>query len=186
MHLMQSARVRPYIPHPPAPALPPILDGRTRVAAADFFTLAGHGRALTSPPRFRDGDDVSCPRGNEWMRRDGRWTIPSQPDGLEVTDETVTGWWHQRHYPGSKFALVHRLTPSEAHLINAPRYTTHTYEYDPNNPTGDSTRYTHKQVTGEWLRTTTTRMTLPVFLELPSGIVTFHSLIATGVVFLPA
>ncbi|MFF7953648.1 hypothetical protein [Streptomyces griseorubiginosus] len=181
MSLTSPARVRPYIPLPPA--LPPILDGRTRIAAADFFTLAGRGRALTSPPPFRDGDDVLCPKGNEWMRHNARWTIPHHPDGPTVTDETVTRWWHQRHQPGSQFALVHRLTPHETHLINAPRYTTHTYEYD--HPTGESTRYTHKQVPGEWLRTAATHMTLPVFLELPSGIVTFYSRIATGVVFLP-
>ncbi|MEU7541745.1 hypothetical protein ABZ952_08320 [Micrococcus luteus] len=118
------------------------------------------------------------------MRLGGQWTIPGQPHELTVTDETVTGWWHQRHQPGSKFALVHRLTPDEAPLINAPRYTTLTYE--PNPLTGEPTRHMHGQVTGEWLRGIATRaLKLAVFLELPSGIVTLHSHIALGVVYLP-
>ncbi|MFF1678762.1 hypothetical protein ACFVYG_22315 [Streptomyces sp. NPDC058256] len=176
--------MRPYTRHAAVPAVPD--DGRTRVAATEVFTLARQGRAAAVPPPFRDGDDVSCPKGTEWMRSEGRWNIPGQPNAVDVTDETVTGWWHQRHLPGSRFALVHRLTPDEAHLIDAPRYTVLTYEYEPNAVTGESTRYTHRQVTGQWLRAAATTMKLPVFLELPSGIVTLYSPIATGVVFLPA
>ncbi|MFE7778492.1 hypothetical protein ACFU5O_32335 [Streptomyces sp. NPDC057445] len=171
----------------PAASVHPAPDHRRRaVAAVDFFTRARAGHAATTPPPFRDGDDVSCPKGTEWIRREGRWTIPGHPNTLDVTDEKVTGWWNQRHQPGSKFALVHRLTPDETHLINATRYTTLTYEYGQNPVTGEPTPYTHGQVTGQWLRTVATHVRLRVFLELPSGIVTLYSPIATGVVFLPA
>jgi hypothetical protein len=139
------------------------------------------------PPPFKDGDCVSCPKATEWTRTQGRWTIPDQPNALNVTDETVTGWWHQRHQPGTKFALVHRLAPGETHLISAPRYTTLTYEFHPNAVTGESTPHTHGQVTGEWLRALAARaLELKVFVELPSGIVTLYSPIATGVVYLPS
>jgi hypothetical protein len=184
MYLTKSARVRPYTPHPPA--LPALHDASRTVAVTDLFTKARQGRAVAMPPPFQDGDVVSCTKGTEWMRTEGQWAIPDQPNSLNVTDETVTGWWHQRHLPGSKFALVHRLTPDETHLINAPRYTTLTYEYDPN-ASRESTPHTHGQVTGEWLRAVAARaLKLSVFLELPSGIVTLHSPIATGVVYLPS
>ncbi len=105
-----------------APAQP--YDG-PRIAAADFFTLARQGRAVSAPPPFRDGDCALCPRGTEWMRHLGRWIIPGQPGGLTLPDEAVTAWWQTRTLPGSRFALVHRLTSEETPLITADHYTSH-------------------------------------------------------------
>jgi hypothetical protein len=139
-------------PVPAGPADPAPYDG-PRVAVADFFTLARQGRAATTPPAFRDGDSVSCPLGGEWMRYDGRWIIPGQPDGLVVPDRVVTGWWHTRTMPGSRFALVHRITPAETGLITSEHYTS--------SFRGLSLRYgafTHDEpVSGAWLRSMASR-----------------------------
>ncbi|MFE5406816.1 hypothetical protein ACFQ9Z_37105 [Streptomyces sp. NPDC056580] len=96
--------------------------GGPRIAAADFFTRARRGRAVTALPVFRDGDCVLCPRGTEWMRRSGRWIAPGQPDGVFLTDGEVTGWWRTRMMPGSRFTLVRRLTPTETRRIPGDRY----------------------------------------------------------------
>jgi hypothetical protein len=170
------------VPHtaPAVPADPAPFDG-PRIAAADFFTLARTGRAQTTLPSFRDGDSVSCPLGTEWMRYDGRWIVPGQPDGLVLTDRTVTGWWPTRHQPGSQFALVHRLTAEETSLITGDRYIS-------SHLTGDM--FTQDPVSGSWLRrlawqAARTR-TVSVHLELPTGIVTLHSRLAGDVFFHPA
>ncbi|MFD6312022.1 hypothetical protein [Streptomyces nigra] len=162
------------VPHasPAAPTCPDPYGG-PRIAAADFFALARTGRAQTTLPPFRDGD--SCPLGNEWLRQDGRWIIQGRPGGLSLPDRTVTVWWHTRHWPGSHFVLVHRLTCQETRLIVGDRYTSRSrllslqegaFTYD-------------EPVTGAWLRyiagqAVRTR-TVSVHLELPTGIVTFHS-----------
>ncbi|MEU6594128.1 hypothetical protein ABZ923_33800 [Streptomyces sp. NPDC046881] len=69
---------RPLAAPVPAPACPALYDG-PRIMAADFFPLARTGRAQTTLPPFRDGNSVSCPLGNEWMRHDGRWIVPGRP-----------------------------------------------------------------------------------------------------------
>lgn len=171
-------------PHtvPAAPAYPPPCNG-PRAAAADFFTHARNarrGRAQTPPP-FRDGDSVSCPLGNEWMRYDGRWIVPGRPGGPALTDRTVTGWWQTRHKPGSHFALVHRLTAEETDLITHDHYIS-------SHLTGDT--FTQDPVSGPWLRhlarqAARTR-TVSVHLELPTGIVTLHSRLVGDVFCHPA
>lgn len=153
----------------PVPVRPVPYDG-PRAAAADYFTLARRGRAATTPPPFRNGDCVSCPDGMEWMRKDGRWIIPGQPNGLVLLDQTVTGWWQTRTMPGSRFALVHRLTPAETGLITGDHYTSSAFT---------NGTFTESPVSGPWLRSTAqlaahTR-TVSVHLELPTGIVTLHS-----------
>ncbi|MEU5242481.1 hypothetical protein ACH4UR_37645, partial [Streptomyces lydicus] len=144
----------------PAPA--PYQGPRTMVAT--FFTLARTVRAQTAPPPFRNGDSASCPLGTEWMRHDGQWIIPTQPKGLNLPDRTVTGWWQTRHKPGSKFALVHRLTPQETDLITHDHYTS-------SHLTGDT--FTQDPVSGPWLRSLARQAahtrTVSVHLELPSG-----------------
>ncbi|MGW3928731.1 hypothetical protein ACWECC_11575 [Streptomyces microflavus] len=159
------------IPHP-APTAPADLapyDG-PRVAAADFFTLARRGRAATTPPSFRNGNCASCPRGTEWMRQHGRWITPGQPDGLALTDRVVTGWWHTRMMPSSRFALAHRLVAAETLLITGDHYTSAVFADD---------AFSKEPVTGAWLRSiawqATRTRTISVHLELPSGIVTLHS-----------
>ncbi|MER5378465.1 hypothetical protein [Streptomyces sp. NPDC002553] len=170
---------------PAAPTSPAPADG-PRFAAADFFTLARTGRAQTTLPPFRDGDSVSCPLGNEWMRYDGRWIVPGRPDGLSLPDRTVTGWWHTRHRPGSRFALVHRLTPAETSLITGDCYISRSRLLSLRD---GAFTYT-EPVTGAWLRQLArqiTRMrTVSVHLELPSGIVTLHSHVGGDVFFHPA
>ncbi|MFJ5635222.1 hypothetical protein ACIQF5_21625 [Streptomyces goshikiensis] len=141
-----------------------------RAAAADFFILARTGRSQTMLPPLRNGDSVSCPRGNEWMRYDGRWIVPGRPDGLSLSDRTVTGWWHTRHLPGSRFALVHRLTSTETDLITHGRYiSSHLI----------GGMWSQDPVSGSWLRQLAweAALALPVsvHLELPTGIVTLHS-----------
>jgi hypothetical protein len=152
-----------------APAYPAPYGGR-RAAAADFFTRARQGRAVTTAPPFRDGDSVSCPLGNEWMRYDGRWIVPGQMGGPTLTDRTVTGWWQTRHTPDSKFALVHRLTFQETHLITGDHYIS-------SHLTGDE--FYQDPVSGPWLRSIAWQAartrTVSVHLELPTGIVTLHS-----------
>ncbi|MFF7117391.1 hypothetical protein ACFY91_34485 [Streptomyces albogriseolus] len=156
-----------------------------RIAAAAFFTLARTGRAQTTLPPLRDGDSVSCPLGTEWMRSDGRWIVPGQPGGLTVDDNVVTGWWHARHRPGSRFALVHRLIADETDGIIHDRYTsrsrllslrTGAFTYD-------------EPVTGVWLRSLARQAmrtrTVSVHLELPTGIVTLHSRLVGDVFFHP-
>ncbi|MET7490186.1 hypothetical protein [Streptomyces sp. NPDC005538] len=163
-----------------APAYPVPYDG-PRVAAADFFTRAREGRAVTTPPSFRDGDCVSCPRGIEWMRTFGRWIVPGQAHGLVLPDRVVTGWWRTRTVPGSRFALVHRLTPAETSLITDDHYTSSVL-------TGDV--FSEEPVSGDWLRSLAWQAartrTVSVHLELPSGIVTLHSRLVGDVFFHPA
>lgn len=163
-----------------APAYPVPYDG-PRVAAADFFTLAREGRAVTTPPSFRDGDCVSCPRGTEWMRWDGEWIVPGQPQSLVLPDRVVTGWWQTRTVPGSRFALVHRLTAAETSLITGGHYTSSVL-------TGDV--FSEEPVSGDWLRSLAWQAartrTVSVHLELPSGIVTLHSRLVGDVFFHPA
>ncbi|MFJ9580641.1 hypothetical protein ACIRQF_30160 [Streptomyces sp. NPDC101191] len=165
---------------PSAPAYPVPYDG-PRVAAADFFTLARQGRAVTTPPPFCDGDCVSCPRGTEWMRKFGRWITPGQPHGLVLPDRVVTSWWKTRTMPGSKFALVHRLLPSETSLITGDHYVSSAF-------VGDA--FCEEPVSGDWLRSiawqSTRTRTVSVHLELPSGIVTLHSRMVGDVFFQPA
>jgi hypothetical protein len=166
----------------PAPAAPAHLpyDG-PRVAAADFFTLARQGRAVTTPPPFRNGDCVSCPRGTEWMRQHGRWITPGQPHGLALPDQAVTDWWQTRTMPGSRFALVHRLTFQETDLITHGRYIS-------SHLTGDM--FSREPVSGPWLRSLAWQAartrTVSVHLEMPSGIVTLHSRLVGDVFFHPA
>ncbi|MFB6984579.1 hypothetical protein [Streptomyces sp. NPDC056304] len=170
---------------PAAPAHPAPYDG-PRIAAADFFTLARQGRAQTTPPPFRDGDCVSCPRGIEWMRKSGRWITPGQPHGLILSDRVVAGWWQTRTMPDSRFALVHRLTPAETPLITGDHYTSSfhgwseahgVFSYD-------------EPVSGPCLRSIACQAartrTVSVHLELPSGIVTLHSRTEGDVFFHPA
>ncbi|MFD7867018.1 hypothetical protein [Streptomyces sp. NPDC059783] len=150
---------------------------------ADFFTHARTGRARTAlPPPFRDGDSVSCPQGAEWLRHEGRWIAPGQPDGLTLDDQAVTDWWHTRHRPSSRFALVHRLTPTETNLITNSRYTSHTRLLSLR---GGPFTYT-QQISGPLLRELARQIartrTASVHLELPTGIVTLHS--PAGDVFL--
>ncbi|MFF3957385.1 hypothetical protein ACFYY1_29850 [Streptomyces sp. NPDC001890] len=158
-----------------------------RIAAADFFTQARQGRAVTGPPPFRDGDCVSCPRGIEWMRKSGRWITPGQPHGLILSDRVVADWWQTRMMPDSRFALVHRLTPAETPLlITGDHYAssfhgwseTHgVFSYD-------------EPVSGPYLRSIAWQAartrTVSVHLELPSGIVTLHSRTEGDVFFHPA
>ncbi|MFF8618972.1 hypothetical protein [Streptomyces sp. NPDC015350] len=167
-------------PAPAAPAHRPPSNG-LRTAAPDFFARARQGRAVTGLPPFRDGDSVSCPLGTEWMRYDGRWIIPGQPGGLALTDETVTTWWHTRYRPGSRFALVHRLTAAETDRITHDHYISSCLIGD---------MFAQDPVTGTWLRqlarqATRTR-TVSVHLELPTGIVTLHSRREGDVFFHPA
>ncbi|MEU9761881.1 hypothetical protein AB0D98_19470 [Streptomyces sp. NPDC047987] len=168
-------RVRPYISRPSA----------QRRTTAEFFTQARVGRAVTGPPPFRNGDSVSCPRGTEWMRYDGRWIIPGRPDGLSLPDRTVTGWWHTRHQPGSRFALVHRLTPNETSLITGDRYTSLSRLLS----LRDGTFTYTEPVSGPWLRQLARQAartrTVSVHLELPTGIVTLHSRQVGDVFFHP-
>ncbi|MFD7861567.1 hypothetical protein [Streptomyces sp. NPDC059783] len=174
-------------PHtaPAAPAYPAPYDG-PRIAAADFFTLARTGRAQTTPPPFRDGDSLSCRLGNEWLRHDGRWIVPGRPGSLTLDDQTVTGWWHTRHRPGSRFALVHRLTPTETNLITGDRYTSRSRLLS---LLDGAFTYT-ETVSGPWLRQLTWHITrtrtVSVHLELPTGIVTLHSRLIGDVFFHPA
>ncbi|MGX1886304.1 hypothetical protein [Streptomyces sp. NPDC055287] len=169
-------------PAPAAPAHPVFYDG-PRAVAAEFFICARGGRAQTTLPPFRNGDSASCPQGTEWMHYDGRWIVPGQPKGLTLADRTVTGWWQTRHRPGSKFALVHRLTSKETGLIAHGHYTSSVL-------TGDA--FSEDPVSGAWLRSlawqaarTRTR-TVSIHLELPSGIVTLHSRLVGDVFFHPA
>lgn len=109
------------------------------------------------------------------MRYDGRWIVPGRPGGLTLDDRTVTGWWHTRHRPASKFALVHRLNADETDRITGDRYISRSRLLSLRD--GAST-YT-EPVSGPWLRQlarqiTRTR-TVSVHLELPTGIVTLHS-----------
>lgn len=176
-----SAHPQAAAPHttPAAPAYPPSYDG-PRVTAADFFTFARGGRAQTTLPPLRDGDSVSCPLGTEWLRHDGRWIIPGRPGGLTLPDRTVTTWWHTRHRPGSRFALVHRLTCEEAGLITHSHYTDSIL-------TGDASF--REPVSGAWLRSLAWQAartaTVSAHLELPSGIVTLHSRLVGDVFFHP-
>ncbi|MFE1785991.1 hypothetical protein ACFW9F_26330 [Streptomyces sp. NPDC059506] len=168
-------------PHtaPAAPAYPAPYDG-PRIAAADFFTLARTGRAQTTLPPLRDGDSLSCPLGNEWMRHDGRWIVPGRPGCLTLDDRTVTGWWHTRHRPGSRFALVHRLTARETDLITHGHYISSHLIDD---------TFTQDPVSGPWLRQLARQAactrTVSVHLELPTGIVTLHSRLVGDVFFHP-
>lgn len=166
---------------PAATSVLPVPYNGPRIAAADFFTQARYGRAVTMPPPFRDGDCVSCPRGTEWVRKSGRWIAPGQPHGLVLSDRTVTGWWQTRHKPGSRFALVHRLTPAEINLITHGHYTSSVL-------TGDV--FSQEKVSGTWLRSLAWQAartrTISVHLELPSGIVTLHSRLVGDVFFHPA
>ncbi|MGW6144399.1 hypothetical protein [Streptomyces sp. NPDC055140] len=170
----------PWHPVPAAPAHPALYDG-PRAAAADFFTLARQGRTMTTLPPLRDGDCVSCPRGTEWMRYDGQWILPSQPQGLVLPDRIVNAWWHTRTMPGSRFALVHRLTPGETRLITGDHYISSLF-------TGDA--FTETPVSGPWLRSIAWQAahtrTVSVHLELPSGIITLHSQLVGDVFFHPA
>ncbi|MFD6471512.1 hypothetical protein [Streptomyces goshikiensis] len=158
----------------PFPARLAPYDG-PRIAAAEFFTLARTGRARTTLPPFRDGDTASCPLGNEWMRHDGRWIAPGRPGGLSLSDREVTVWWHTRHRPGSQFALVHRLTPTETSLITSDRYTSRSRLLSLRNGLFTYT----EQVSGQWLRELAWQIartrTVSIHLELPTGIVTLHS-----------
>ncbi|MFE9252821.1 hypothetical protein [Streptomyces sp. NPDC007088] len=169
---------------PAVPAHPALYDG-PRAAAADFFTLARTGRAQTTLPPFRDGDSVSCPVGVEWMRHDGRWIVPGQPGGLTLTDRTVAGWWRTRHRPGSQFALVHRLTPTETSLITGDCYTSRSRLLSVRD---GAFTYT-EAVSGLWLRSLAWQAartrTVSVHLELPTGIVTLHSRLVGDVFFHP-
>ncbi|MGZ2355705.1 hypothetical protein LRE75_03195 [Streptomyces sp. 372A] len=155
---------------------------KPRIAAADFFTLARTGRAQTTLPPFRDGDSVSCPQGFEWLRYNDRWIAPGRPNALALDDRQVSGWWHTRHQPSSRFALVHRLTPAETSLIAGDCYTSRSHILSLHK--GEFTYA--EQVSGPRLRglarqLTRTR-TVSVHLELPTGIVTLHS--PAGDVFL--
>ncbi|MFG3207389.1 hypothetical protein [Streptomyces sp. NPDC048192] len=173
-------------PHttPAAPAYPAPYRG-PRIAAADFFTLARHGRALTTLPPLRDGDCVSCPHGTEWMRALGQWITPGKPHGLALADRVITRWWQTRALPSSQFALVHRLATEEIALITGDRYISSTrclslregaFTYD-------------EPVSGPWLRQlawqATQSRTVSVHLELPTGIVTLHSRLVGDVFFHP-
>ncbi|MGW3390523.1 hypothetical protein [Streptomyces cinereoruber] len=163
-------------PHtaPAAPSCPAPYDG-PRITAADFFTFARTGRAQTTLPTLRDGDSLSCPLGNEWLRHDGRWIAPGRPDSLALDDQAVTGWWHTRHRPGSRFALVHRLTPDETNLITGDSYTSRSHLLSLRE---GAFTYT-EPVSGPWLRQLARQIThtrtVSVHLELPTGIVTLHS-----------
>ncbi|MER6853771.1 hypothetical protein AB0A81_40265 [Streptomyces flaveolus] len=164
---------------------PATYDG-PRTAAADFFTHARGGRTQSAPLPFRDGDSASCPLGTEWMRHDGRWIIPGQPSALTLHDEVVTAWWQTRHMPGSKVALVHRLTSQESDLITGDHYTS-TFR-------GLSLRhgpFTYDEpFPGSWLRSLALKTahipTVSIHLELPSGIVTLHSRAVGDMFFHPA
>ncbi|MER5889681.1 hypothetical protein ABT160_38140 [Streptomyces sp. NPDC001941] len=157
--------------------------GGPRIAAADFFTHARSGRGLSELPSFADGDSVCCPQGTEWMRYEGRWIVPGQAPGLALGDDTVRGWWRARHQADSKFALVHRLTPDEIHLIGHGGYVSSHSVCD---------TVVKAPVSGRWLRqlawhTARTRTsTLSVHVELPTGIVTLHSRGYGDVFFHPA
>ncbi|MEU9416081.1 hypothetical protein [Streptomyces sp. NPDC048272] len=158
-------------PHPTLTTpIAPASDQGMRAAAAEFFTRARIGRAQSALSFLRDGDSASCPRGNEWMRRDGWWIIPGQSHGLTLADQTITGWWRTRYQPDSKFALVHRLSPDETDWITAEHYTG---SYLVGEQLGQ------EPVSGAWLRAmahhAAQSLNVSVHLELPSGIVTLHS-----------
>ncbi|MEU5196053.1 hypothetical protein AB0G86_18685 [Streptomyces scabiei] len=147
-----------------------------RIAAADFFTRARSGRALTTLPAFTDGDCVSCPAGYLWWRQNGHWIQPAQPGGVTVSDRTVTGWWWRRMLPGSRrFALVHTLAGHELGRIAAAHYLGR-YIDQIDTPHEQLCQQT---VTGAWLRSFAEHAlrspTTSVYLEQPSGIVTVHS-----------
>ncbi|MFJ5951387.1 hypothetical protein [Streptomyces noursei] len=173
-----AALTSPSGPH--VPARPDLYDG-PRVAVAEFFTQAQQGRARTALPPLRNGDSVSCPQGTEWMRYEGQWIVPGQPRSLILPDWMVTDWWQTRHTPGSRFALVHRLTVDETDLITHSHYTSSVL-------TGD--RFSQDPVSGPWLRSLAWQVarsrTVSVHLELPSGIVTLHSRLVGDVFFHPA
>ncbi|MFD8666609.1 hypothetical protein ACFV1U_14550 [Streptomyces microflavus] len=159
----------------PAPTRPAPYAGPRIAAAADFFTLARTGRARTTLPPLRDGDSVSCPLGNEWMRHTGRWITPGRPGDLTLSDRDITAWWHTRHRPNSQFTLVHRLTPTETNLITGDRYTSRSRLLSLR---AGAFTYT-EHVSGPRLRDLTRQLThtrtVSVHLELPTGIVTLHS-----------
>ncbi|MFB6992175.1 hypothetical protein [Streptomyces sp. NPDC056304] len=118
---------------------------------------------------------MSCPRGTEWMRYGGRWIVPGQSHGLNLPDWVVTNWWQTRHKPGSRFALVHRLTPAETPLITGDHYASSFHGWSEVHGVFSY----NEPVSGAWLRwiacqAARTR-TVSVHLELPSGIVTLHS-----------
>jgi len=173
-------------PAPTAPTHPVPYDG-PRAVAAEFFTQAREGRAETAPPAFRNGDCVSCPLGTEWMRQHGRWIVPRQPRGLNLPDSVVTGWWQTRKKPGSKFALVHRLTSDEAGMITGDHYTSSFFHNESETETG---AFYNEPASGTWLRSLAWQAarthTVSVHLELPSGIVTLHSRKVSDVFFHPA
>jgi len=148
-----------------------------RTEAAAYFTHAHAARALTTLPRLVDGDTVSCPAGYLWLRRAGVWIAPGQRHGLCLMDMTVAAWWRRRDVPGSRFALVHQLSPVETRRIAAPWYTDDEHDQ---RVEGWHLRHIAKQLAGA--------RTISVHLELPSGIVTMHSHFAANadVVFLPS
>ncbi|MFH0245925.1 hypothetical protein ACGRHY_26720 [Streptomyces sp. HK10] len=178
------APIRPTAAAPAEPAYPAPYNG-PRIAAADFFTFARTGRAQTTLPPLRDGDSASCPQGTEWVRHDGRWIVPGRPGGLTLDDRTVTGWWHTRHRPASKFVLVHRLNADETDRITGDRYTSRSHLLSLRD---GAFTYT-EPVSGPWLRQLARQAarthTISVHLELPTGIVTLHSRLVGDVFFHP-
>ncbi|KNE83286.1 hypothetical protein AB0B04_18950 [Streptomyces xinghaiensis] len=147
-----------------------------RTRAADFFNGAHTAHTRIVLPPLTDGDCLSCPDGYLWVRQDGRWVLPGQADAVCVDDATVAAWWERHRFrPGTRFALVHRLTPHELHRISARCYLRAF--------TGLSTQqgaFIHREVvTGARLFGQAAQViqcrSASVHLEMPSGIITFHS-----------
>lgn len=138
---------------------------------APYFTQARTVRM----PTLVNGDSISCPEGTLWHRQDCVWIQPGRPDALSLNDCTVSAWWQRRTRPGSRFALVHRLSKPETNRITGPWYI--------------DTEFGHV-IQGWRLRALATRLigapTYSVHLELPSRIVTIHSQLVADAVFLPA
>ncbi|MFH8257615.1 hypothetical protein [Streptomyces roseolus] len=143
---------------------------------ATFFTRIREIQAARRMPPLADGDRVSCPQGNLWIRSHGVWVIPDRPHELCLTDATVAEWWERRAQVGNRFALIQQLTPNSLGRINAPRY------YDD---------LLGEVLDGQTLRDTAARVTatesITAHLELPSGNVTLHSTLTplADTVYLP-
>jgi hypothetical protein len=135
-----------------------------------------------------DGDTVLCPDGYLWVRSSGRWSAPEgELSRFYLADEMIAHWWEKRAEAGSPVAVVHRLAAHELHLIPNRVYIAA--------PDQDAAGDLQEQVTGGQLLNGAAHLlglparTASIHLELPSGIVTFHSrskLAPGDLVYLPA
>jgi hypothetical protein len=115
-------------------------------------------------PKLHDGDTVSSPHGNLWLRRHSIWIAPGQPNALNVTDASVATSWNTRHRTDSQFTLIQQLQAQSLYRLDADAYVDD---------------FSNQWLTGKQLRQATDRLLhdslITVHLELPSGIVTLHS-----------